>query len=112
MTTPTYAACAACTAPMVIPLHRPVWQRWSEAAAEGVQRLSQAVRQALATRPVRHDDEPPLTLREAMALNDHTLRDIGVPESLREQVAAQRDFDAMRLRAARTDLGGGGLHWM
>lgn len=113
MTTPTYAACAAGTAPMVIALHRPLWQRWGEALAERGQRLARAARQAFAPRPAASGaDDAPLTLHEAMTLNDHTLRDIGVPESLREQAAAQREFDALRLRAARTDLGGGGLHWM
>jgi len=113
MTTPNYATCAAGTAPMVISLHRPLWQRWRESAAEAGQRLLRAARQAFARRPgAAGADEAPLSLQEAMALNDHTLRDIGVPESLREQAAAQRGYDALRLRAARTDLGGGGLNWM
>lgn len=91
-----------CTMPMPIPLYRPRWQRWAEAAQA-------AWRQWRARRVA---PETAMSLQDAMALNDQTLRDIGVPEWLREQAATRREIDALMLRAARADLGGGGVRWM
>lgn len=90
-----------CALPITIPLQRPLWQRWLEAAQEW-----------LAERRVaRLERDTMLDLRAAMALNDRTLRDIGAPEWLQEQAAAQREVDSLALRAARADLGGGGVRW-
>lgn len=91
-----------CTMPLPIPLYRPRWQRWAEAALQAWQ----------AWRTARAAPEATMSLQDAMALNDQTLRDIGVPEWLREQAAAHREREALVLRAARADLAGGGVRWL
>lgn len=91
-----------CCMPVTIPLYRPLWLRWWEAAREHLGRLRQ---QALLA-------EPEMDLPSAMALNDATLRDIGAPEWLRVQAEQRRNADSLALRAARADLGGGGVRWL
>jgi hypothetical protein len=91
-----------CTMPHAIPLHRPFWQRlWEDSQAWLTRRGQPAP-----------DAESALSLQAAIELNDKTLRDIGAPEWLRDQAAAHRDHDSLMLRAARADLGGGGLRWL
>jgi len=96
-----------CTAtlPTAIVLHRPFWQRWWQQVLDSLARVQ---RRWHAHGPLA---ERELGLQEAMALNDHTLRDIGAPEWLREQASQQRELDSIALRAARLDLGGGGVRW-
>ncbi len=89
------------TMPLSIPLYRPRWQRWLDAAREAW----------LHWRTERATPEAAMSLHDAMALNDQTLRDIGVPEWMREQAATRREMDALVLRAARADLAGGGVRW-
>lgn len=93
-----------CTMPIALPLHRPLWQRWWDDSRAWLARLGEST--------VDADAESPLTLQAAIELNDKTLRDIGAPDWLRDQAAAHRDHDSLALRAARADLGGGGLRWM
>ncbi|HSW06088.1 hypothetical protein [Aquabacterium sp.] len=87
---------------MTIPLYRPLWQRWLDAAQQGLGRLR---------RSVAEPAEAMLDLQAAIELNDKTLRDIGAPDWLRDQAATHRDLDSIALRAARADLGGGGVRW-
>lgn len=91
-----------CTMPITIPLYRPLWQRWLDAALEALARWRKR-----AVEPA----ETLLDLQAAIELNDRTLRDIGAPDWLREQAATHRDIDSIALRAARADLGGGGVRW-
>jgi hypothetical protein len=91
-----------CTMPLDLPLQRPLWQRWVDDAREWLGRA----------KPSAFDAESELNLQAAIELNDKTLRDIGAPEWLRDQAAAHRDQDSLMLRAARADLGGGGLRWL
>lgn len=94
-----------CTLPAPVNLHRPLWQRWMDGLNETLNTLLRGMRS------LAPHTEAELSLQDAMALNDHTLRDIGAPEWLREQAALQRDADSIALRAARHDLGGGGVRW-
>ena len=91
-----------CTMPITIPLVRPLWQRWLDAAHDALARF-----QAPAA-----ESETLLSLQAAIELNDKTLRDIGAPDWLRDQAATHRDRESLALRAARSDLGGGGLRWL
>ena len=91
-----------CTMPLELSPQRPTWQRWFDDAREWLARAQ----------PSAFDAESELNLQAAIELNDKTLRDIGAPEWLREQAAAHRDQDSLMLRAARSDLGGGGLRWI
>lgn len=88
-----------CCMPTPIPLYRPFWQRWIEAAGALWQRM--ALRRGAA--------DHVLDLREAMAMNDATLRDIGAPDWLKEQAATRREMEAMALRVSHGDLGG--MRW-
>jgi hypothetical protein len=90
-----------CTMPTTIPLHRPLWQRWTDGLRE---RLS-------AWRSIRSAEAGEMDLQLAIELNDATLRDIGAPEWLQAEAAARRGGDSLALRAARADLAGGGLRW-
>ncbi|MBI5254880.1 MAG: hypothetical protein HY855_00160 [Burkholderiales bacterium] len=90
-----------CCMPVTIPLYRPLWQRWLDAAHA----RWQAWRQALLA------PAPEMDLQSAMELNDATLRDIGAPEWLRVQAQARREADSLALRSARNELGGGGMRW-
>ncbi|NRF70149.1 hypothetical protein HLB44_24385 [Aquincola sp. S2] len=90
-----------CTMPVTIPLHRPLWQRWTEAAREHFSRL----------RTTRAASAEEMDLQAAIELNDATLRDIGAPEWLQAEAAARREVDSLALRAARADLAGGGVRW-
>lgn len=95
-----------CTMPLALPLShavpKPLWQRWWDDARGWLARAQPSV----------EDAESSLTLQAAIELNDRTLRDIGAPEWLREQAATHRELDTLALRAARADLGGGGLRWI
>lgn len=92
----------ACTAmPVAIPLHRPLWQRL-------VEQLADNWRQLRAPGVVVPEQ---LNLRNALALNDHMLRDIGVSEALRDEAAARRGIEAMAARIAHQDFAERGRHW-
>jgi hypothetical protein len=90
-----------CTMPAPIPLHRPLWQRIKDAALDSLTSLRRA----------RAVPEGEMDLQLAIELNDATLRDIGAPEWLQAEAAARRGADSLALRAARSDLAGGGLRW-
>lgn len=100
---------ACCALPAPIALRRPLlalaWLRGRESLAA----LLAALRRRWQAATM--DAAAELSLQDAMALNDHTLRDIGAPEWLREQAGQQRERDSLALRAARLDLGGGGVRW-
>jgi hypothetical protein len=92
----------ACTAlPVAIPLHRPLWLRLTDTLADAWHQL-QGPAAAMAE---------PLSLRNALALNDHMLRDIGVSEELRDEAAARRGIEAMAARIAHQDFAERGRHW-
>jgi hypothetical protein len=91
--------------PAPIPLQRPLWQRAAEfvAVAWSAWRESWRVQQG--------QDAEPMDLQLAASLNDHLLRDIGVSETLRDQVAVRRGLDAMAARVAMNDFAERGRHW-
>jgi hypothetical protein len=92
----------ACTAlPVAIPLHRPLWMRLTDT-------LSEAWRQLRATGVTLHEQ---LDLHSALDLNDHLLRDIGVADALRDEVAARRGIDGMAAHIAQQDFAQRGRHW-
>ena len=96
----------ACTAmPVSIPLHRPLWRRaaeWAaEWAAEHLGRMGHAAGTAV----------EPMNLRNALSLNDHLLRDIGVSEALRDEVAARRSIERVAAHVAHEDFAQHGRHW-
>lgn len=89
------------TMPVTIPLHRPLWERITLRFAEAWRQWSS-----------RHDKGlQAMNLREAMALNDHLLRDIGVSEALRDEAAVRRGLDSMAAHVAQGDLAGRGRNW-
>lgn len=94
----------ACTAmPVSIPLHRPLWRRLAEWAS-----------QRFAARAARHVSVmvlEPMNLRNALSLNDHLLRDIGVSEALRDEAAARRGIERMAAQVAQQDFAQRGQHW-
>jgi uncharacterized protein YjiS (DUF1127 family) len=92
---------ACTTLPAAIPLHRPLGQRIVDTLADGWRRMRASVTAA----------QEPLDLPNALALNDHMLRDIGVSEALREQAAAQRGIAAMAARFGQQDFAERGRHW-
>lgn len=103
MSAHTASYATACAAPCVaIPLHRPLWQRLAERLAEQWQHWSAVPWSA------RVDV---LDLRDAMSLNDHTLRDIGVSDTLRDKASAWRDLESLGARASRHDSGQHGHQW-
>lgn len=75
----------------VIPLHRPLWKRWLDDVSARLQARRaqrQARRRAALQRCLaafRCWDT-----RQVAALDDHLLRDIGVPDWLRDEAAAHR----------------------
>lgn len=95
----------ACTAlPVTIPLQRPLWRRVAEWVVE---RLA-------ASRGARHATGlavEPMNLHNALALNDHLLRDIGVSEVLRDEVAARRGIERMAAHIAQQDFAQRGRQW-
>ena len=92
----------ACTPlPAAIPLHRPLGQRIVDILADAWRSLRAS---AAAT-------QEPLDLPNALALNDHMLRDIGVSEALREEAAARRGIAAMAARFGQQDFADRGRHW-
>jgi hypothetical protein len=95
----------ACTAmPVTIPLQRPLWRRVAEWAAEHLAGSSGA----------RHATGlavEPMNLRNALALNDHLLRDIGVSETLRDEAAARRGIERMAAHIAQQDFAQRGRQW-
>jgi hypothetical protein len=90
-----------CTMPTSIPLHRPVWQRAWDVLQDAWNQWSPMFRKA-------HDE---MSLQDAMSLNDHTLRDIGVSDVLRDEAAARRSLDASRLRASQLTFDDPGRRW-
>ena len=100
---------ACTTMPAVhIPLHRPLWRRvaeWASVRAIRVLDASPGVR-----RPAGLGCEP-MDLRNALALNDHLLRDIGVSEALRDEAAARRGIERMAAHLAHQDFAQRGRHW-
>ena len=95
----------ACTAmPVTIPLQRPLWRRVTEWAAERLAALRDAGDVAgLAIEP--------MNLRNALTMNDHLLRDIGVSEALRDEAAARRSIERMAAYIAQQDFAERGRHW-
>jgi uncharacterized protein YjiS (DUF1127 family) len=95
----------ACTAlPAPIPLQRPLWKR----AAEWV---SEHLAAARAARPAAGIAMERMNLRSALTMNDHLLRDIGVSEALRDEVAARRVIESMAAHIAQHDFVQRGRHW-
>ena len=95
----------ACTAlPAPIPLQRPLWRR----AAEWVSKYLAAAR---AARPAAGIAMEHMSLRSALTMNDHLLRDIGMSEVLREEVAARRGIERMAAHMAQHDFAQRGRHW-
>ena len=92
---------ACTTLPAAIPLHRPLGQRIVDALGDTWRRM----RASLAA------VQEPLDLPNALALNDHMLRDIGVSEALREEVAARRGIADMAARFGQQDFAERGRHW-
>jgi len=89
------------TMPVAIPLHRPVWQRVADHVVETWRYWSAST----AAEPQA------MNLRDALALNDHLLRDIGVSDALRDEAATRRGIDSMAARVAQGDFAGRGRHW-
>ena len=95
----------ACTAmPVTIPLRRPLWRRVAEWAAERLAALRDA-------RDVAALAIEPMNLRNALTMNDHLLRDIGVSEALRDEAAARRSIERMAAHIAQQDFAQRGRHW-
>jgi hypothetical protein len=94
----------ACTAmPVSIPLHRPLWQRLAEWASQHVA--------AHRARRVPGMAIEPMNLRNALTLNDHLLRDMGVSDALRDEAAARRGIERMSAQLAHQDFAQRGRHW-
>ena len=95
-------ACAAM--PVSIPLQRPLWRR----AADWLSERLEAARSARRVAPLAVE---PMNLRDALALNDHLLRDIGVSDALRDEAAARRGIERLTAQVALEDFGQHGRHW-
>jgi hypothetical protein len=102
LTTALESIMNACnTMPHPIPLYRPLWQRLAEQLVEAWHGLTAA----------RVGPHETMDLQDALSLNDRTLRDIGVSESLRDEAAARRSIDSIAARAAMHDFGERGRSW-
>ena len=100
---------ACTTMPAVhISLHRPLWRRLADWAAVRAVRVLSAL--AGVGRSAGLGIEP-MDLRNALALNDHLLRDIGVSEALRDEAAARRGIERMAAHLAHQDFALHGRHW-
>ena len=86
-----------------ISLHRPLWRRMAEWASEQLT--------ARWMRRVPGTATEPMNLRNALALNDHLLRDIGVSEALRDEAAARHGIERMAAQVAHQDFAQRSRHW-
>ena len=103
---------ACTTLPVTIPLHRPLWRRAAGWMAERMGAYGAAAGSAARQpRAALSLGSEPMDLHNAMALNDHLLRDIGVSEMLRDEAAARRGIESMAARVAHGDLAERGRHW-